>query len=88
MRAIRFFAGAAKAPGDWSVDTRRVAHTLKEAQRSGRPVWLMGTAFNWVHLLDALASLNQAFQLPVGIHGHGDRRIQRSIPNPHTLRTA
>jgi len=44
----------------------RTIATLRDAVIARRPVLLLGTAFNFVHLLDHLAETNQHFELPPG----------------------
>jgi len=51
-------AGALRAEG--------LARVLEHACRDGRPVALCGTAFAFVHLLDALAERGSRFALPAG----------------------
>jgi len=48
------------------LDGPQIRRELAGAVESGRPVALLGTAFNFVHLLDELAESNLHFQLPAG----------------------
>ncbi len=50
---------------DGRLDVGGVTEHLREAERSGTPVSLCGTAFGFVHLLDALAAA-RPLQLPAG----------------------
>ena len=63
------FCGEVGADSAWSLDHTRADPFLHEASKAGRPVAVMGTAFNFVHLLDGLAGKNlrlirQRFGLP------------------------
>lgn len=61
-------AGALDGGGAWVVDVRRAVEALAEARQSGRPVCALGTAFNFIHLLDERAGGAPApgFHLPPG----------------------
>jgi hypothetical protein len=59
-------AGALGSGGEWTLDWDRLLAALAASEGSGRSVLLMGTAFNVVHLLDALEAGGRRFQLPAG----------------------
>lgn len=51
---------------DGGIDHRALADALRAAEAEGAPVCIPGTAFAFVHWLDALASAGERFRLPVG----------------------
>jgi hypothetical protein len=66
-------AGDLAAPGggwfvspDGGIDGERLAAALREAEDAGEPVCIAGTAFAFVHWLDALAAEGTRFHLPPG----------------------
>ena len=59
-------AGRVGVEGEWNLEVAVLLSGLESAERSGRPVLLMGTAFNLVHLIDALDAAGRRFQLPAG----------------------
>lgn len=59
------FLGLAGGEG-WKVDVPAVKQCLNLAGVDHRPILLAGTAFNFVHLLDALAGEGARFRLPAG----------------------
>jgi hypothetical protein len=87
------FAGALDAGGAWTVDAARVRNALDEAARAARPVALLGTAFNFVQLLDDFGSVEALFQLPPGsraMETGGYKGRARTLPKAelHGLITA
>jgi hypothetical protein len=60
------FFGDQQSNGAWSLDATRVAEALAAASTEGRKVLLLGTAFNFVHLLDDFAMRDLRFTLPAG----------------------
>lgn len=60
------FAGRIDADGGWSIDLGRAERALETSIHSGAPLLLMGTAFNFVHVLDHLAGQHQRLELPPG----------------------
>lgn len=60
------FAGRLDAQGAWEVDMDRVLFALRRSMCANRPVLLVGTAFNFVHLLDAFAAGNIRYRLATG----------------------
>ncbi len=58
--------GRVGVEGEWNLDVPVLLSALESAGRSGRPVLLMGTAFNLVHLIDALDAIGRRFRLPEG----------------------
>lgn len=77
------FLGRVNPAGEWSLEMERWWAALKEAQRLQRPVLLLGTAFLFVHLLDALASASDQGLLPEGsivLETGGYKGRSRTIP--------
>ncbi len=64
--ADSIFAGTLEDAGGWSLDTGAVLGALRGAVNAGRPVALLGTAFNFVHLLDHLNASRVRLVLPAG----------------------
>lgn len=52
--------------GDGRLDERGLGSALRDAERARNPVLVAGTAFAFVHLLDALAADGTRFRLPDG----------------------
>jgi hypothetical protein len=69
-RAGRFgsseFYGAVTTDGGWVLQVERMIQALGEWCRAGEPVLLVGTAFNFVQLLDGLAEQGERLSLPSG----------------------
>ena len=59
------FAGFVGTDG-WELERDTVVAVLRRAEDTGQPVTLLGTAFNFVHLLDHLAASNLRFHLGAG----------------------
>jgi hypothetical protein len=84
------YFGEVGAGGDWELNLDSVLSALSEAQRQGRPVLLLGTAFLFLNLLDELARLRLRFKLPAGsraLETGGYKGRTRSVPRAelHTL---
>jgi hypothetical protein len=60
------FVGRIGPDRAWEVDINRLLDATTETAREQRPVLLLGTAFNVVHLLDALLARSHSLQLPPG----------------------
>lgn len=60
------FYGRLDAGERWGLDAGRLRKDLREAGRRNCPAALLGTAFNFVQLLDALAASRQTLTLPPG----------------------
>jgi hypothetical protein len=60
------FTGQIQRDGSWNVDFDAAIQFLKEAMERNEPVAILGTAFNFVHLLDELAQRAKKLQLPAG----------------------
>ena len=60
------FVGRVNPDGSWMVDVSAATSAVECSRRDGKPLLLLGTAFSFVHLLDALESLKLDFRLPPG----------------------
>ena len=58
------FYGRLVAGEKWGLDVDRLLKDLRQACRRNSPAALLGTAFNFVQLLDALAASRQTLSLP------------------------
>ena len=61
-----FFAGQLSASGEWLLDMDRLLFALRKSMCSNRPLWILGTAFNFVHLLDHFQSHSIRYRLATG----------------------
>jgi hypothetical protein len=60
------FLGQLDSEGAWTLQIPRIISLLTVCANSDEPVGLLGTAFNFVHLFDALRERKLHFQLPRG----------------------
>ena len=60
------FAGALDAQGAWVLDLDRLLFALRKSMCANRPLWILGTAFNFVHLLDHFEAHNMRYRLASG----------------------
>ncbi|MDB6032400.1 MAG: putative acyl protein synthase/acyl-CoA reductase-like protein [Verrucomicrobiales bacterium] len=60
------FAGQTGADGSWEIDNAAAIKFLEQAIQEHQPVAVMGTAFNFVHFLDALSNTGKRLRLPAG----------------------
>lgn len=60
------FAGRLDAEGTWALDLDRVLFAIRKSMCANRPLVLLGTAFNFVHLLDHFAANNIRYRLAEG----------------------
>ncbi len=77
------FTGAVDAGQGWTLDLEAAVAGLRAAVATNRPVVVCGTAFNFVHLLDALAERDITFQLPARsrvLETGGYKGRSRSVP--------
>jgi hypothetical protein len=79
------------AGGDWvagptgALDEERLDALLREAERAATPVLLAGTAFAWVHWLDAMERRGLTVRLPTGsriMETGGFKGRSREVPRP------
>lgn len=78
----RFF-GSVDAAGAWQLDTAEPISALRESASARNPVLVLGTAFNFLHLLDHLAALPLPIQLPPGsrvMETGGYKGRSRAVP--------
>jgi hypothetical protein len=64
--ADSIFTGHAENGGDWQLDLDKTVAVLHEAAVANRPIALLGTAFNFIHLLDQMRAGGMRIQLPTG----------------------
>ena len=64
--ATSAFLGGGDASGAWTLEPSQAIASLHAAMERNEPVMLMGTAFNYVHLLDHLSEDQRTLQLPAG----------------------
>ncbi|HEY0456971.1 MAG TPA: hypothetical protein VGE41_11395, partial [Verrucomicrobiae bacterium] len=60
------FGAEAQPDGSWSVNEHACLDFLERAIDENQPIEVLGTAFTFVHLLDALSSRKLALRLPAG----------------------
>ncbi len=82
------FLGRVDGDGGWGLDLESAIEGLQSAAAKNQPVVLMGTAFNFVHLLDGLTERNLSFSLPSGSRvmetgGYKGRSRELSKPELH-----
>jgi hypothetical protein len=77
------FCGTVQADGAWSLDLARVETTVRSSIRQARPLLVLGTAFNYVHLLERFDETGMAFELPSGscvLETGGYKGRSRTLP--------
>lgn len=77
------FLGRRTAAGAWEVDGEEAGSRLEGCCERGRPVLLLGTAFNFVHLLEHLDARQRRWVLPAGsrvMETGGYKGQSREIP--------
>lgn len=82
--------GHTDAQGAWLVDPDRFIRSGSRAIEANRPLGILGTAFNWVHLLDMLNERRVELQLPSGswameTGGYKGRSRVLSQPGLHAM---
>jgi hypothetical protein len=60
------FVGCVDEISGWMLDWERLLHALRKTMSANRPVLILGTAFNFVHLVDYLTAHNITFRLARG----------------------
>jgi hypothetical protein len=60
------FVGKVGGNGAWTLDFAAALSRLRQSCETNRPLILLGTAFSFVHLLDALVARDLLFELPAG----------------------
>jgi hypothetical protein len=77
------FAGGLEPGGGWNLNFFKVLASLRDSVGTNLPIILLGTAFNFVHLLDHLMENNLRFQLPQGscvLETGGYKSRSRALP--------
>lgn len=79
------FAGRLDTDGTWTLDPERLRSALRKSRASNRPLVLLGTAFNFVHLLDHFAA-NHLRDRPADgsrvLETGGYKGRSRALPKP------
>jgi hypothetical protein len=60
------FTGWLQPDGSWGLNIEQTLAIVREAIGANQPIGLLGTAFSFVHLLDALQAGEKSFALPKG----------------------
>lgn len=86
------FLATAGMDNEWSLGSSAAIAALREAEQSGQPLVLLGTAFMFVHLLDELEQRGLSVALPPGsrvMETGGYKSRSRELPKPelHALIT-
>jgi hypothetical protein len=87
-KATSSFHGRVEADG-WRLDLPAAHQALRRAEAAGRPTVVLGTAFNFVHLLEGLAEPKDFVRLPPGsrvMETGGYKGRSREIPKPELHR--
>jgi hypothetical protein len=84
------FVGCVGSDGAWQIDRPRLHRVLEKAVTANRPVALLGTAFNFVHVLDYCQANRIRYGLPPGSRvmetgGYKGRSRELSRTSLHTL---
>ncbi|HEY0548464.1 MAG TPA: hypothetical protein VGF13_02615, partial [Verrucomicrobiae bacterium] len=77
------FSGQVDASGSWALDTDATLFAIRKSMCANRPLVLLGTAFNFVHLLDHFAAHNIHYRLARGsrvLETGGYKGQSREVP--------
>lgn len=77
------FAGRIGTDGVWELDIDRLLFALRKSMCANRPLWLLGTAFNFVHLADHFIENSMRYRLAEGsrvMETGGYKGRSRSMP--------
>lgn len=77
------FSGRLNSSGDWVLDMEATLFAIRKSMCANRPLALLGTAFNFVHLLDHFAANNMRYQLARGsrvLETGGYKGQSREVP--------
>jgi hypothetical protein len=77
------FVGRVGEAGDWALNLEATLERLRAVSESGQPMFMLGTAFSFVHLVDYLAERDLRFRLPPGscaLETGGYKGRSRSLP--------
>jgi hypothetical protein len=77
------FVGRVGEAGDWALNLEATLQRLRAVSASGQPMFMLGTAFSFVHLVDYLGERDLRFRLPPGscaLETGGYKGRSRSLP--------
>jgi len=77
------FAGRVNGSGAWTLDLDAALFAIRKSMCANRPLVLLGTAFNFVHLLDHFAANNMRYRLVRGsrvLETGGYKGQSREVP--------
>ncbi|HWN95868.1 MAG TPA: hypothetical protein VNT99_12600, partial [Methylomirabilota bacterium] len=77
------FAGRVETTGAWTLDVEATLFAIRKSMCANRPLMLLGTAFNFVHLLDYFAAHNMRYCLARGsrvLETGGYKGQSREVP--------
>ncbi len=77
------FAGRVRGDGGWTVDLDAVLFAIRKSMCANRPIVLLGTAFNFIHVLDHFAANNIRYRLAQGsrvLETGGYKGQSREVP--------
>ncbi len=77
------FVGGLDSAGAWTLDMERALFAIRKCLCANRPLVLLGTAFNFVHLLDHFAAANRRYRLARGsrvLETGGYKGRSRQVP--------
>jgi hypothetical protein len=77
------FVGTPDSDGSWQIDSDRTIALLKACESTNEPVGVLGTAFNFVHLIDALDAQGLRLSLPLrswAVETGGYKGRSRTMP--------
>jgi hypothetical protein len=77
------FTGCVDARGAWTLDMDATLFAIRKSMCANRPLMLLGTAFNFVHLLDHFAANNIRYRLARGsrvLETGGYKGQSREVP--------
>lgn len=77
------FTGLLGSDGGWAVDIDHTLELARRAQAAAQPVFLLGAAFSFVHLLEAMGARGLRCQLPPGsrvLETGGYKSRSRALP--------
>lgn len=83
------FCGVSKTESDWSVDVPTALRWLQMTAKDTKPALVLGTAFSFVHLLDALEEQGVRISLPPGsrvLETGGYKGRSRTLAKPDLYR--
>ena len=79
------FVGSTDSDGTWQIDSDRAIALLKACEAANEPVGILGAAFSFVHLLDAMDDEGLRLSLPLrswALETGGYKGRSRTMPKP------